>query len=278
MACGQSLAEPKPKLLVSIQPLALIAEQLLGDSVELSTLLPPGATPHGFQLSVSQRRSLGEADLLVWVGPGLESFLGNIAKGQSQLRLDQLPSMVWPSGHQHEAHHDHNHGDQDPHLWLSPDNALVIARGLVAQLSATAARPEQIADWQQKLAIFEQEVASQARNWRALLSPFDQQPWLLYHDALSHFQTYFGLQPYKIITLTPERQPGARHLYELRTQIQPGQCLLVEQYYPTTQAKRLAEEFKLKQVSMDPLGVDAKSYSELMTNLVGQVAKCLGNP
>ena len=45
LACTASLAQAKPRLLVSIKPLALIAQEVGGAEVAIDTLLPASASP-----------------------------------------------------------------------------------------------------------------------------------------------------------------------------------------------------------------------------------------
>ncbi|MEC8428264.1 MAG: zinc ABC transporter substrate-binding protein, partial [Pseudomonadota bacterium] len=55
-------------IVTSNNPLALIAQQLLGAHGSAVSLLKPGQTPHDFALSFSDRRRIAEADLIVWIG------------------------------------------------------------------------------------------------------------------------------------------------------------------------------------------------------------------
>ncbi len=292
-ACQAEDKKPQLTLVVSIQPLYLLAQEVLGDVVTVERLLPPGASPHGFQLAVSERRRLDRADLVLWVGPGMEAFLAPLVRRRPHLQADRLAGIEWPSSgavalipehehsneHQHEHEqeneHTHDHSEADQHLWLNPANARVIAKALVAQLSEQLTNESDRAQLHEQLKQFLTRSSQNDQRWQAQLSAMAQQPWLVYHDALRHFQSHYQLRDYQIVTLSPEKRPGARHLYRLREQLQPGQCLLVEDYYPTQQAAKLAGEFNLQTFSIDPLGVSATSYQTLMQNLVDQISACL---
>ena len=62
-------------MVTSIKPLALIAQEIAGDKVSVENLLPVKASPHDYPLRVSDIRRLQDADLVLWVGPSLETFL-----------------------------------------------------------------------------------------------------------------------------------------------------------------------------------------------------------
>src|SRR5690606_13314775 len=63
------------KVLASIKPLALIAEAVVQDKTQVDTLLPIQASPHDYALRASDMQRLHHADLVLWIGPELESFL-----------------------------------------------------------------------------------------------------------------------------------------------------------------------------------------------------------
>jgi zinc transport system substrate-binding protein len=261
-------------VLTSIQPIYLLTRDLLPPEVEVQRLLPPGVTPHGFQMAVSQRKMLSEADLVVWVGPTMEVFLGSVVKQTPNLELANVAALSWPAASQRDDGHQHGVGDnKDPHIWLSPANGMAIAEAIVDAVSTIA--PELNEVLAQRLAAFKQQLQIAEQQWRQELLSLSNQPWMLYHDAAQHFEHYFGLNHYQIITRTPEAKPGAKYLHQLRQNVQPGQCLLVEAYYPTKQASKLAREFNLRLTTYDPLGSNANSYQALIDNMVGQVAYCL---
>lgn len=267
IVCAQNM-----NVVASIQPLYLLAREILPEEIEVQRLLPAGVTPHGFQMSVSHRRVIEDADLVVWVGPAMEPFLTAVLKSKPQLQLSHLPAIHWPKPRSGEAIDGHSHAN-DPHLWLNPDNGRIIARQLITQLSQDL--PAMAHRLQQSLAQFEDSIDQLEGQWRHRLANYQAVPWLLYHDAAGHFETFFQLAPYEIVARSPEVRPGAKYLHQLRKRVIPGQCLLVEQYYPTKQAQRLAQEFDLNVTAYDPLGADATSYTELIDKLVEQVHRCL---
>ncbi|BFM04857.1 metal ABC transporter solute-binding protein, Zn/Mn family [Halioxenophilus aromaticivorans] len=263
-------------VVASIQPVYLLAREVLAPQVQVQRLLPPGVTPHGFQMAVSQRRMLEQADVIVWVGPQLETFLTSVLRNKDNLALASVPALQWPargSDHSHNNSQKNSHNGQDPHIWLSPANALVMAQAIVEAVGRL--EPSLQPALATNLARFTQQLQAQQRQWQQSLQAVSAQPWLLYHDAAQHFEQFFNLRQYQTVTRTPESKPGARYLHQLRQQITPGQCLLVEAYYPTKQADKLAQEFNLRATPYDPLGTQANSYLELISAMVRQVEHCL---
>ena len=61
-----------PRVAVSIAPLHSLVSALMQGVAEPDLLIPPGQSPHGYQLRPSETRQLSAADLVVWVGPEFE--------------------------------------------------------------------------------------------------------------------------------------------------------------------------------------------------------------
>jgi zinc transport system substrate-binding protein len=280
MASPKALAEQAEyHLSASIRPWFLLANEIAPDAVQVEQVLPAGTSPHSYQLSVSDRKRLADADLVVWTGPELESFLESMVARKTTIQVDKLPGLKWPGEAHTHHHHGHDHGALDPHTWLSPFNAQIAAKAIAAKLVSSNLPREAKAQIMANVKQFEERLELASTEWKAQLAPHKDTSWLLYHDMLRHFQDHFDLGDFQIITDRPEVSPGAKHLHELRSAVSPGQCLLVEDYYPTRHADKLEQELALHRVGIDPLGFSADSYIDLMDRLVTAVADCLaGKP
>src|SRR5690606_3231442 len=159
-------------------------------------LLPIAGSPHDYPLKVSDVRRLQEVDLILWVGPELETFLtrpiNNLA-GDKVMTVFHLPDLHWPA----PLHRDHgvdaasapddkhaHHHHQDPHLWLDPRNAAVIARALADRLRVM--QPASAEYFALKAAQFAKKVALLDRNLETRLSPVSRAGFAVYHDGYAH--------------------------------------------------------------------------------------------
>jgi zinc transport system substrate-binding protein len=105
---------------VTVKPLQLIAKAVLGPLGTPELLIPPGTSPHDFQLKPSQVRKLASAKLLIWIGPELESYLEPIITKSGIANIPLLGKNDNPT--------------IDPHIWLSPKNADEIAQKIGKQI------------------------------------------------------------------------------------------------------------------------------------------------
>ena len=104
-------------VVTSIKPLELLVKAVAGDSVQVSTLVPAGSSPHNYTMKPSQRRALEQADAIFWVGPEMETFLSRLLGGHEfDGRVVAFTDV--PEGeddHQVEEHSGHDHHDDHGH-------------------------------------------------------------------------------------------------------------------------------------------------------------------
>ncbi|PWC20647.1 zinc ABC transporter substrate-binding protein ZnuA [Brenneria roseae subsp. roseae] len=125
ITAGASINAASAAVVTSIRPLGFITSAIAEGVIPTEVLLPDGASPHDYALRPSDVQQLQSADLVIWVGPELEAFLGKPLSqipAAKQITLANLPAikaeLVKESAHQHEHDHsgetDHGaqHGDE----------------------------------------------------------------------------------------------------------------------------------------------------------------------
>ncbi len=121
-------ANAEIKVVASIKPIHSLASYLM-EGVGTPNLIVDGyASPHGFAMKPSHAKMLQEADLIFWVGEGLENFLEkplkSIAKKAEKIELLEIKGLrklkfreknIFDEhddhGHKEDKHDDHGHDD-----------------------------------------------------------------------------------------------------------------------------------------------------------------------
>ncbi|MGH6919343.1 MAG: zinc ABC transporter substrate-binding protein, partial [Geminicoccaceae bacterium] len=205
-----------PAVVVSIKPIhALVAGVMEG--VGAPRLLIEGAgSPHSYALRPSQAQALARAELVFWVGEGLEAFLAKPIEALSDdatvvalsdadgLRL--LPTReggMWQGRgaeedrgeHAHEDEEEEedgrDHGQVDMHLWLDPQNAEVMVGAIAAALSE--ADPGRAADYRANAARVRADLVRLDGELAATLAPVRDRPFVVFHDGYQYFEDRYGL-------------------------------------------------------------------------------------
>ncbi len=275
-------AQAKLQVLASIKPLALIAQEVAGDQAEVSTLLPVTASPHDYPLKMSDHKRLRSADLVLWVGSELESFLARPLRNLAVSKLItsyELAGLDWPEKGSGDHHHhgNHKHSGKDPHIWLNPRNAVVISKALAARMAHL--QPESAAIFRANAERFAAAVELWDRQLAQQLAPVKDVGFAVYHEGYAHFVARYGLHQVAYVTYTPERRPGAKHLQELRNVLaQEGKCLFMEPYYRVQGMEAMAKTLNLQIGLLDPIGEQqVSSYQQLLQQLSQSFLTCLAD-
>lgn len=273
-------AQAKLQILASIKPLALIAQEVAGDQADVATLLPVTASPHDYPLKMSDHKRLRAADLVLWVGPELESFL---ARPLANLAADKLITsyrlgLHWPDEVASDHHHSsHAHLGKDPHIWLDPRNAVLISQALATRLAQL--QPESASVFRANAQRFAVSVQLLDQQLAQQLEPVKAVGFAVYHEGYGHFVGRYGLHQVAYVTYTPERRPGAKHLQELREVLaKEGKCLFMEPYYRAQGMDDMAKTLNLRIGLLDPIGEQqVSSYQQLLQQLGQSFLTCLAD-
>jgi zinc transport system substrate-binding protein len=289
-AAGQADDDGGPRVVVGIKPVhAIVAAVMAG--VAAPALIVEGGTPHAYALRPSQARRVNDADVVFWVGPTLETFLAKpLAALAGRARVVTLIDLagttvypirragVWQPGR--EPARASAAGDaRDPHLWLDPDNAKIIARAAAAALAA--ADPAHGAAYAANAEAFAAAADALDAELRAALAPLKVIPYAVYHDAFQYFERRYDLAAIGSVTISPERRPGARRLRLIRAAIRArgARCLFREPQIEPALVRTVAEGAGVRVGILDALGADlppgADLYPALMRNLAQALADCL---
>ncbi len=273
----------RPAVVASLKPVELLVRAVAGEQVEVSTLVPPGASPHTYQLRPSERRQLEQAALVFWIGPDMETFLNRLLTGPDfRGRTVTLTPRDSDGGHSTEPHsHSHHHHDEgeDPHLWLDPALAVAMATTVAEHIKGIEGVNGGQID--RNLVRFSSAVAQAEEDIRQKLEPTRTLDLFTYHSAFSRFAEHYGLNIAGVLTLSPERTPGARHLAEVQERLQqaPQPCLLTEPQFNRQWWHALMDGVEVPVSTWDALATDIEStpqgYVAFQHSLADAVSDCL---
>ena len=174
---------------------------------------------HDYSLNVRQARAAEGAETIVQSGAGLEEFLEDLLAGKDAV-IDAsagIPLLCGPEEHDHDHDHDHEHShshDEDPHIWLSPDHAKVMAQNICAGLTS---RYPQYADvFRSNLEALLADLDALLAYGKAQLSELSCRELITFHDGFAYFADAFGLT---ILEAVEEESGSEASAMELKTLI-----------------------------------------------------------
>jgi len=295
----QANSAPAPQVVVTIKPIHALVSGVMDGVGTPQLLLQGGESPHSYSLRPSHVRQLHAADLLIWVGPTVETFLEKtlttLSDKTKRLRLLDVQGLTLLKARKGGIWETHHHSDDfayarddvshhadfeiDPHIWLDPHNAKVMLQAIAQTLSQidvnNAAR--YMANATRFLARLEQ--LDQGLKHR--LAPLSALPYLVFHDAYQYFEHRYGLSAVGAISLSPETRPSVRRLYQLRVRIKSQQvrCVFSEPQFESALVATVIEDTSAGREILDPLGADLaagiEAYFSLLRNLANSLNLCL---
>jgi zinc transport system substrate-binding protein len=287
IAIGGVAAARPIQVFVSIGPQQYFVQQIGGNRVAISVMVPPGADPHSYEPKPQQMVKLATARIYFAVGISLENaWLPKIAAINSHMLIvhtddgiTKLPMVA----HLHEqaeasaaqaaaerSQEDHDHEILDPHIWLSPPLVKIQARHVFEALAAVdpAGRALYEANYQQ----FAAQIDALDADLRRILAGKQGLQFMVFHPAWGYFARTYGLEQVPIEI--EGKEPKAAQLAELIQHARERgiRVIFVQPQFSTTSAEVVARAIDGKVIAVDPLALDwaanlrtvAKAFEEAL--------------
>lgn len=273
-----------PRVVVTLKPIHSLAAKVMENIATPELLLPDGASPHTYQMKPSTLKQLNEANVIVWIGPSLETFMqknmSDLHPSQTLLTLSQLKNLkTLPQrrGREWQDHH-HNHAI-DPHLWLSLENASLIVDAISNTLSQQD--PNNRSRYQANADQAKKELIALQTRLQTQLASLHQIPFLVYHDGYQYFEKEFNLNAKGTLLANPHLPLSAYGLKKIKEQIQSQHihCVFRETEFSDKLIEENLKDLNVKIIELDPLGVyfpaGPRHYFQTMEALGNDLQKCL---
>jgi len=167
-----------------------MASNVAGDAAEVVSITKPGAEIHNYQPTPKDIGRSRGADLILWNGLNLELWFEKFLS-----RLDDVPSAVLSDGVEPMSIGSGPYdGLPNPHVWMSPSDALIYVDNIEKALSA--ADPDNASVYSENAARYKEEISAIAEPLRELLSTLDDDKrWLVSSEgAFSYLARDFDLK------------------------------------------------------------------------------------
>ncbi len=227
----------------AVYPLAVVAERVGGDLVQVRDLTPPGVEPHDLELAPDDLAALVEADLVLAVGGGFQPAVED-ALGQARGRTLEALSVVRPLS---------SGGEVDPHVWLDPIRLARIADAVASALGELD--PAHADAYRANAAGFRAELERLDASYRRGLASCRSRLLVVSHAAFGYLADRYGLEQVAIAGLSPEAEPSPARLAELRDLVRAEgvTTIFTEELVSPAVAETLAREAGVRTAVLSPL-------------------------
>ncbi len=283
------------KILTSIHPVEILLQEAFGDAVKVEALLPPQVSPHHYALKPSDIKRLNDADLFVWIGPQLETFLIGPLKTrppQATLNLieyfehnlpEKLIHLAEGDSHVHTGHHldkepqrkkepdtESDSGHMvDSHFWLGRDISVAIVEKMAAILIEAGADKSRTLEsarlFKIKLDETTNELVNQSKNINLIT----------YHNAFAYLARDINVNITDVVAPQTEVSPGAGHLISISQKAKDqNACIIVEPQFTQGLVDKVFRQKGTRVVEIDPLASRHNTYTEFYQDILEKILSC----
>jgi zinc/manganese transport system substrate-binding protein len=246
-------AEAKVHVVTTIETFADLSKKIGGDRVEVKSLSRGYMDPHFVEPKPSLVIDLNRADLLVHVGLELEiGWLPPLVLGARNDKIQlgqpgnldasqQIPVLDVPTTRVDRSMGD-IHPQGNPHYWITPDNALIVAREVADRL--TAIDGAGAATYQANLKKFQDELARRRGEWEKRAAPLRGMKVVTYHKSWSYVSKWLGLEEVGYVEPKPGIPAPPSHIAALIGLMQRDgvRDIVMESFYPRNTVQLVAEK------------------------------------
>jgi len=253
ISCGQQRSDTGERIItVSISPFKYFVEEIAGDDFKINVMVPSGADPHIYEPVPDQISQLRKSVAFISNGYlGFEmTWLGRFYETNNTMKRlslgDKIDLLI--AGMHHEGEHVEG---ADPHYWVSPKCALIMAssvKELLVGLNPT--HKEKYETNYHALILKIKEVDNRASE---LFSVSATKSFMIYHPNLAYIARDYGLE--EIAVEYEGKEPPPSRIKELidRARKDNLKIVFVQKEYDTKNAKAIAGEIGAEIRIIDPL-------------------------
>lgn len=268
-------AEPPADIAATTLPVYTFAARLCeGTPLSVTRLVTENVSClHDHTLQVSQMRALQGAKAVVISGAGLEEFLEDALHGAKQV-IDASESLSLLEGeHYSHEHQGHTHG-ADPHIWLSPAKAKIMAHNICHGLAETF--PQYTAAFEENLRKLESDLDALQTYGEEALASLSCRELVTFHDGFSYFAESFGLTILEAVEEESGSEASAAQLKALCYLVESHQlpAIFTETNGSTSAADIIAAETGIKVFSLD-MAMSGDDYFTVMYRNINTIKEAL---
>jgi zinc transport system substrate-binding protein len=214
-ACtGDAKPSGKVQVVASFDAMAEFARAVGGEKVDVVTMTPAGTEPHDFEPKAADMVTLSQAQVFVYNGLGMEGWAQQAIDSANNPKLTvvkasegALPIDLTDPAEIQE------HGQYDPHLWISLAGAALEAQNIATALSKVD--PSNAGYYSQNLKKFTDELGTLRAEYQEKFKASKSKSFVTGHAAFAYFCRDFGLEQNSVEDTFAEGEPTAKAMADL---------------------------------------------------------------
>lgn len=232
---------------VSILPQKEFVQSIGGENVDIIVLIPPGASPATYAPTTGQMIEISKARAYFKVGSPLpfeETYLNKLISANPEMAITDCSKGIAIK-------------NNDPHIWNSPANAVIMCRNIADGLSEIDL--DNAGEYKQNLKEYTTSLNELDKNIKNILNKTENRKFMILHPAWGYFADDYDLE--QIPVEVEGKEPGAKQMAELITFAKSEDItrIFANPQMNSESARVIAEQIGGEVVYADPLAPDYHS-------------------
>jgi zinc transport system substrate-binding protein len=206
--------ESKIKVSVTFNAMKEFVAAVGKDRVEISTIIPDGTEPHDFEPKAQDLVGLSTAKVFVYSGLGMEAWVEEAIKAANNADLITVEASQGADAIKNtEPEEIEEHGQYDPHIWLSLKGAQLEVKNIKDAL--VQADPSNKAYYEKNADDYISQLEGLYNEYNEKFQSVARKSFVTGHAAFAYLCRDFGLEQNSVEDVFAEGEPSAQQLTEL---------------------------------------------------------------
>ncbi|WP_235929753.1 metal ABC transporter solute-binding protein, Zn/Mn family [Chengkuizengella marina] len=278
----------KINIVTTFYPLYDFAKKIGGEYVEVQNIVPTGVEPHDWTPKTRDMIQITEADLFIYNGLGFESWIESFFSSleadvsiewvEASLGAQILDATIEEESHEEEGHEEesheegheeegheeegheeeghedeHDHGAYDPHIWLSPVQAKVLAENIKQGLIKVD--PAHKDEYEERFIELSNQLDELHLEYKEVLENAPRNEFVVSHQAFGYLANEYNLTQKSIMGITPEAEPTIQDYKNISVFVEENniQYILFEELVSPKIAETLSKDLNVETLVLNPL-------------------------
>lgn len=204
----------KLKVSVSFNAIKEFAEAVGKDKVEISTIIPDGMEPHDFEPKAQDLVALSSADVFIYNGLGMEAWAEKAITAADNTALIAVDASAGADAIENtDPAEVSEHGQYDPHLWLSITGAKTELENI--KNAFVKADPANESFYETNYQDYTDQLDTLYQEYSEKFKMVESKSFVTGHAAFGYLCRDFGLEQNSVEDVFAEGEPTAQQLAEL---------------------------------------------------------------
>ena len=274
-ACGSNKVDDKSassqskvKVVVTFNAMREFAQAVGKDKVDIVTIIPDGTEPHDFEPKAKDLESLNKGKIFVYSGFGMEAWVDKALEVVDNKSLISVEASKGFKAIQNtDADEIKEHGQYDPHVWISLKGAENDAKNIKDALVKVDGSNKDY--YEKNYNEFASQLDTLYDEYNKKFQTLSNKSFVTGHAAFAYLCRDFGLKQNSVEDVFAEGEPSAKKLKELTDYCMENKIktIFVEDMVSSKVSETLAKEVgaKVEKIhTIESKDEDNKDYIQCM--------------